>query len=63
MIKAALTAVLAMVVVGCAGPGAVGRTSNQEVREGVGYNRPAEPNFPTGVADIGVPKNVPGAIN
>lgn len=62
MNKAAVLAILGVIVAGCAAREEVGRTSEQEYYEESGYQRPAEPNFPTGVPGSGTPESAPGGI-
>ena len=63
MKKAAIIAILAMIVASCAGREEMERTGYEESSlGGAGYNRPAEPNFPTGVPGTGVPGSAPGGI-
>jgi hypothetical protein len=68
MKKAAVLAILAMFVAGCAGRDDFGRTSTQDdPRTAPGWadparDRPADPNFPTGVPGTGVPGSAPGGI-
>lgn len=63
MNKAVIITILAVFVAGCAGYEDRGRSTYEESFQGdSGQQRPADPNFPTGVPGRGVPGSEPGGI-